>query len=126
MKSILSILSDNEYVELMYFSEDILVVISIIFSMDLHHMKIRKIRARLKACGIINVRYLQIEPHLYVFNVNMISKYYVILEIQCCQITWSTEMEILLNTTYNRNETWIYYKTNGSRDKSNIVFTWTS
>ena len=34
MKSSLSILSDNEYVELMYFSEDILVVISIIFSMD--------------------------------------------------------------------------------------------
>jgi hypothetical protein len=37
MKSSLGILSDNEYVELMYFSEDILVVISIIFSMDLHH-----------------------------------------------------------------------------------------
>ena len=35
MKSSLSILSDNEYVELMYFSEDILVVISIIFSMDM-------------------------------------------------------------------------------------------
>ena len=34
MKSSLSILLDNEYVELMYFSEDILVVISIIFSMD--------------------------------------------------------------------------------------------
>jgi hypothetical protein len=49
--------------------------------------KIRKIRARLKACGIINVRCLKIELHLYVFNVNMISKYYVILEIQCCQIT---------------------------------------
>ena len=40
MKSSLSILSDNEYVELMYFSEDILVVISIMFSMDLHHIKI--------------------------------------------------------------------------------------
>ena len=38
MKSSLSILTDNEYVELMYFSEDILVVISIIFSMDLHHI----------------------------------------------------------------------------------------
>jgi hypothetical protein len=40
MKSSLSILSDNEYVELMYFSEDILVVISIIFSMDLHHIRL--------------------------------------------------------------------------------------
>ena len=30
MKSTLSILSDNEYVELMYFSEDILVVFSTI------------------------------------------------------------------------------------------------
>jgi hypothetical protein len=54
MKSSLIILSDNEYVELMYFSEDILVVISIIFSMDLHHIKkirkIRKISACLKAC----------------------------------------------------------------------------
>ena len=40
MKSTLSILSDNEYVELMYFSEDILVVISIIFSMDLHHIRL--------------------------------------------------------------------------------------
>ena len=36
MKSSLSILSDNEYVELMYFSEDILVVIS----MDLHHIRL--------------------------------------------------------------------------------------
>jgi hypothetical protein len=51
MKSILSILSDNEYVEL------------------------------------INVRCLKFELDLYVINVNMISKYYVILEIQCCQIT---------------------------------------
>ena len=32
MKYSLNILSDNEYVELMYFSEEILVVISIIFS----------------------------------------------------------------------------------------------
>jgi thiazole synthase ThiGH ThiG subunit len=40
MKSSLSILLDNEYVELMYFSEDILVVISIIFSMDLHHIRL--------------------------------------------------------------------------------------
>ena len=37
MKSSISIHSDNEYVELMYFSEDILVVISIIFNMDLRH-----------------------------------------------------------------------------------------
>ena len=40
MKPSLIILSDNEYVELMYFSEDILVVISIIFSMDLHHISL--------------------------------------------------------------------------------------
>ena len=42
MTSSLSILSDNEYVELTYFSEDIciLVVISIIFSMDLHHIRL--------------------------------------------------------------------------------------
>jgi len=40
MKSSLSILSDNEYVELTYFSEDILVVISIMFSMDLHHIRL--------------------------------------------------------------------------------------
>ena len=40
MKSSLSIRSNNEYVELMYFSEDILVVISIINSMDLHHIRL--------------------------------------------------------------------------------------
>jgi hypothetical protein len=40
MKSSLSILSDNEYVELMYFSEDILVVVSIIFSMVLHYIRL--------------------------------------------------------------------------------------
>jgi hypothetical protein len=40
MKSNLSILSDNKCVELMYFSEDLLVVISIIFSMDLHYIRL--------------------------------------------------------------------------------------
>jgi hypothetical protein len=42
MKSNLSILSDNEYVELMYFSEDIFVltVINIIFSMGLYHIRL--------------------------------------------------------------------------------------
>ena len=35
---------------------------------------------------MINVRCLKIELDLYIINVNMISEYYVILEIQCCQI----------------------------------------
>jgi hypothetical protein len=57
MKSSLSIPSDNGYVELMYFSEDILVVISIIFSMDLHHI-------RFLESGCIDMLNIAVDDHL--------------------------------------------------------------
>jgi hypothetical protein len=56
MKSSLSILLDNEYVELMYFSDDILMVISIIFSMDLHHIRLLK-------SGCIDMLNIAVDDH---------------------------------------------------------------